>query len=248
MNNAASRTAPLVAAAPATAPLVAAQSKDPTLDVEQAAFTQNIQAVIGVDEVGRGALAGPVAVGAHAVFHGTREFPQGLRDSKLLSEKRRETLAPLVLDWGAGAVGYASPAEIDELGITRALGLAGRRALLQLHELLRTAGASVTVTEALILLDGKHDWLTPALKSPLNIHTRVGADRACASVAAASVRAKVERDTLMREADATHPGYAWSSNKGYGSRAHLDGLQKLGLTDLHRKSFLRAYQPKPAEQ
>lgn len=210
-----------------------ALSKDPTLDVELALFSTGFEWVIGIDEVGRGAIAGPVAVGAHAVRIGTAAFPLGLRDSKLLSEKRREALAPLVGEWGPGAVGFASAVEIDRFGITAMLGEAGRRALLALHD------EGVPVESAAILLDGKHDWLSLALKKPLNVQTRVGADRACASVAAASVRAKVERDAVMREADAAYPGYAWASNKGYGAAAHYAGLAELGLTELHRSSWIK---------
>ncbi len=206
--------------------------KDPTLDVELGCFDEGFDLVIGVDEVGRGAVAGPVAVGVHAVVRGTCEFPEGLRDSKLLSEKRREAMAPLVRGWGAGAVGFASAEEIDEHGIGAMLGEAGRRALLELH------AAGVAVERALILLDGSHDWLTPALRSPLRVRTRVGADRSCASVAAASVRAKVERDALMREAHEAHPEYGWSSNKGYGSRAHYEGITARGLTELHRHTWI----------
>lgn len=209
-----------------------APSRDPSLEFELECFAAGVGLVIGIDEVGRGAIAGPVAVGAHAVLVGTCDFPDGLRDSKLLSEKRREALAPLVVEWGLGAVGYASSAEIDEHGISWALGAAGRRALLALHE------AGAPVARAVVLVDGKHDWLSPALRSPLNVTTRVGADRACASVAAASVRAKVERDGLMRSADAEHPGYAWASNKGYGSQAHYEGIAEFGLAPLHRRSFI----------
>lgn len=211
---------------------MADSARDPSLAYESSCFSAGAAAVIGVDEVGRGAIAGPVAVGAHVVLAGTAAFPTGLRDSKLLSEKRRETLAPLVAEWGAGAVGYASAEEIDAHGIVWALGAAGRRALLALHE----AGAPVEL--AVVLVDGKHDWLTPALRRPLNVRTQVGADRACVSVAAASVRAKVERDALMRAADAEHPGYAWAANKGYGAQAHYAGIAAQGLSPLHRRSFI----------
>lgn len=208
-------------------------SKDPSLEFETACFAAGTRLVIGVDEVGRGAIAGPVAVGVHAVYAGTDEFPTGLRDSKLLSERRRESLAPLVVEWGRGAVGYASAGEIDERGITWALGEAGRRALLSLHE------AGLPVAEALILVDGKHDWLSPALRSPLTVRTRIGADRACASVAAASVRAKVERDALMRAAHEEEPHYAWSSNKGYGAKSHYEGIARHGLSTLHRRTWIK---------
>ncbi len=207
--------------------------KDPTLEAELALFGEGARLVIGVDEVGRGAVAGPVAVGVHAVLAGTEGFPEGLRDSKLLSEKRREAMAPLVRAWGVGAVGFASAEEIDARGITAMLGEAARRALLILH------GLGIPVDRSVILLDGSHDWLTPVLRSPLDVRTRVGADRACASVAAASVRAKVDRDALMREAHEAHPVYAWESNKGYGSRAHYDGIAEHGLTELHRHTWIR---------
>lgn len=208
--------------------------KDPTLDFERELWALGAPVVIGLDEVGRGAVAGPVAVGAHAVLAGTTEFPAGLRDSKLLSEKRRALVAPLVAEWGVGTVGYVSAAEIDAHGITAALGEAARRALLDLH------ARGIDVTQAAIILDGSQDWLTPMLKAPLNIRTRVGADRLCASVAAASVGAKVSRDQLMCEADEAHPEYAWASNKGYGSAAHYAGIAAHGLTELHRHAWIKS--------
>ena len=210
-----------------------ANPKDPTLDTESSLFASGAQIVIGIDEVGRGAIAGPVAVGVHAVLAGTNEFPAGLRDSKLLSEKRRDAVAPLVLEWGAGAVGFASAEEIDELGIGPCLAEAARRALLELH------GRGIPVDASVILLDGSHDWLSPALKRPLDVRTKVGADRACASVAAASVRAKVARDALMREAHEAHPEYGWDSNKGYGAKAHFAAISAHGLTDLHRATWIK---------
>lgn len=208
-------------------------TKDPTLEFELACFEAGAPLVIGIDEVGRGAIAGPVAVGVHAVLAGVASFPEGLRDSKLLSEKRREYLAPLVSEWGAGAVGYASAAEIDAQGITWALGEAGRRALLTLHE------SGLAVTEAVVLVDGKHDWLSPVLRSPLNVRTMVGGDRMVAAVAAASVRAKVDRDAVMRAAHENEPHYGWASNKGYGASAHYDGIASHGLSALHRKTWIK---------
>ncbi|MFC6235867.1 ribonuclease HII, partial [Leucobacter soli] len=117
-------------------------------------------------------------------------------------------------------------------GIVAMLGEAARRALLELHEL------GVPVDRAVILLDGSHDWLSPVLRRPLDVRTRVGADRACASVSAASVRAKVARDALMRDAHEVHPHYGWASNKGYGAHAHYAGIDAHGLTPLHRRSFI----------
>lgn len=208
-------------------------TKDPTLTLEQElCATGEFSAVIGVDEAGRGAIAGPVAVGVHTVIAGTNEFPSNLRDSKLLSEARREALFPMIEQWGPGAVGYASAREIDEQGITAMLALAARRALLELHE------SGVDVNRALILLDGNHDWLSPALRRPLRVVVKTGADRAHASVAAASLRAKVSRDRLMQVSHDEHPAYEWHRNKGYGSAAHYTAIREHGLTPLHRATWI----------
>ena len=207
----------------------------PTLDHETQLYGGGARFVIGCDEVGRGAIAGPVAVGLCVVDVSVGAMPEGLRDSKLLSEKRREALAPLAASWALfSAVGLATAKEVDEVGIIAALGLAGKRALLSLHE------AGALVRESVILLDGSHDWLTPALQSPVRLTTRVKADRDCASVAAASVVAKVHRDRLMIDAHDSTPGYGWSSNKGYGSADHFAAIAQLGATDFHRRTWLHA--------
>jgi ribonuclease HII len=207
----------------------------PTLEFEARLHDSGARFVIGCDEVGRGAIAGPVAVGLCIVDVTVGVMPVGLRDSKLLSEKRREELAPLAASWALfSAVGLATAAEVDEVGIIVALGRAGKRALGLLHE----AGASIR--ESVILLDGSHDWLTPALQSPLRLTTRVKADRDCASVAAASVVAKVHRDRLMIDAHRASPGYGWASNKGYGSADHFAAIAELGATDFHRRTWLHA--------
>ena len=207
---------------------------DPTLEVEAALHESGHRYVIGCDEVGRGAIAGPVAVGLAVVDRGGGVHPLGLRDSKMLAEKRREELAPLAASWALfTAVGLATAEEVDRIGIIAALGLAGKRALMTLHEV----GASIR--ESVILLDGSHDWLTPALASPLPVRTRVKADQDCSSVAAASVVAKVHRDRLMIEADAVTPGYGWSGNKGYGSAAHFEAIERLGPSAMHRRTWLK---------
>ena len=140
---------------------------DPSLRLERAMHRDGVKYVIGCDEVGRGAIAGPVAVGFSVIGVGVRKHPDGLRDSKMLSEKRREQLAPLALEWSLFAtVGLASAAEVDSIGIMAALGLAGRRALAQLRE----AGAAIH--ESVVLLDGSYDWLTPALAKPPRQTTR----------------------------------------------------------------------------
>jgi ribonuclease HII len=207
----------------------------PTLDVEAQLHGGGARFVIGCDEVGRGAIAGPVAVGLCVVDVSVGAMPEGLRDSKLLSEKRREVLAPLAASWALfSAVGLATAGEVDEVGIIAALGLAGKRALISLHD------AGARIRESVILLDGSHDWLTPALQSPLRLTTRVKADRDCASVAAASVVAKVHRDRLMIDAHDATPGYGWASNKGYGSADHFAAIAELGATDFHRRTWLHA--------
>lgn len=214
-------------------------SSVPTLRHERSLMRDGARMVIGCDEVGRGAIAGPVGVGLSVVHEHTRSAPVGLRDSKLLSEPRREELFPAVQVWTREhAVGLATNEEVEQIGIIRALGLAASRAL----EALLAGGADVR--DAVVLLDGSHDWLTPAL-SPSNralglkVTTKVKADRTCAAVAAASVLAKVTRDRMMIESDGVHPGYLWWSNKGYASAEHYAAIDRLGPSALHRWSWLR---------
>lgn len=204
--------------------------------------------VAGMDEVGRGALAGPVSVGVCVVDAATGTCPVGLTDSKVLTARARTEYLPLIDAWAlAYAVGSATPAEIDALGIIRALRLAGQRAL---TEVARVVGAVDVV-----LLDGSHDWLTepePDLLSllddapeapaprgyhPPRVHTRVKADLSCASVAAASVVAKCARDAEMTSLAKVHPEYGWVGNKGYGSSQHVAALTTLGPSPLHRVSW-----------
>ncbi|MDY7544263.1 MULTISPECIES: ribonuclease HII [unclassified Cryobacterium] len=206
---------------------------DPTLEVELGLLAEGATCVIGCDEVGRGALAGPVGVGVAAIDGTLGTMPVGLRDSKMLSQPRREALAPLAVAWVLhSAVGLASAREVDEIGIIAALGLAGKRALAELF------AAGVDVRGSVVLLDGNDDYLNKALATPLSVLTRIKADQDCASVSAASVIAKVHRDRLMIEADAVTPGYGWAGNKGYGSAEHMAAIGRLGPTGLHRKSWL----------
>ncbi|MCS5733020.1 ribonuclease HII [Herbiconiux daphne] len=210
---------------------------DPTLAFERKLLGRQDGVIIGCDEVGRGALAGPVAVGLCVVeVRRSTRVPKGLRDSKMLSEQRREELAPVAGRWGvAHAVGYASAFEIDALGITACLGLAGQRALTEL------IAAGVDVQSATVLLDGNFDYLSRAISTPLTVRTRIKADRDCASVAAASVLSKVARDRMMIEHDDVFPGYGWARNKGYGSEEHRSGILSLGATDLHRHTWLSSF-------
>jgi ribonuclease HII len=190
--------------------------------------------------VGRGSLAGPVSVGVVVVDVSTRSAPRGVADSKLLAPAARVALLPALRRWGvARAVGHASAAEIDAVGIIAALRMAGTRALASVA---REVGAVDVV-----LLDGSHDWLSapaqgdlfedePVLSGP-RVHLRVKADRTCASVAAASVLAKCERDAMMVDLAPDHPEYRWDENKGYASPEHMAALRELGPSVLHRRSW-----------
>lgn len=221
-------------------------SPAPTLEAERALAARRgpgRRLVVGIDEVGRGALAGPVAVGACAIeiLDGrTPQLPDGVRDSKKLTARRREALVDPIRTSAAGAsVGWASPAEIDELGIMPALTRAALRAL-----------DALALEIDAILLDGDVDVLTAALTTaerpaPL-VELRVAADRDCASVAAASILAKVARDAWMVEIDAEAPDYCWASNKGYGSAAHREAIDRLGASEHHRRSWRLGSAPRPA--
>ena len=207
---------------------------DPTLATERKLLRSGHAVVVGCDEVGRGAIAGPVAVGMTAIDQRRRRIPDGLRDSKMLSQARREALAPVAARWAVhSAVGLAGPEEIDDVGIIVALGRAGARALAALCQ-------AVELTDAVILLDGSHDWLTRAIDVEVAVITRVKADQDCGSVAAASVLAKVHRDRLMIEAHDGAPVYGWSGNKGYGSSAHLAAIAEHGAHMWHRHTWLKS--------
>lgn len=211
----------------------------PRLTVERRLLREHAL-VIACDEVGRGALAGPVAVGAVAVdaARARRRVPEGLRDSKLVPELRRPAVAERAAAWvGASAVGWASAAEIDEVGIIRALGLAALRAV----DGLRTAG--VVPEEAVVILDGNHDYITPAGGGALRVQPIVKADRDCASAAAASVLAKVARDDLMVRLHDDLPVYRWAHNKGYASADHRSAIRSHGLSIHHRASWAIADAP-----
>ncbi|WP_350352418.1 ribonuclease HII [Microbacterium sp. A8/3-1] len=190
--------------------------------------------IISLDEVGRGALAGPVAVGA-AVMDAAgarRRVPEGLRDSKLVTEKRRPEVAARAAAWvQASAVGWASAAEIDEVGIMRALGLAASRAVQAVVD------QGVGVENALVLLDGNHDYVSKVHPVPLRVRPVIKADRDCASVSAASVIAKVARDGLMTELHGSHSEYQWDRNKGYASLEHREAIRAVGLSPFHRASW-----------
>jgi ribonuclease HII len=210
-----------------------------SLRAERQLLREGATVVCGVDEVGRGALSGPVTVGVVLVDARMRSLP-GVRDSKLLTPIARQALVPRIQRWAVGyAVGHASAAEIDQVGIIAALRRAGLRAL-----------AALPVRPDAILLDGSHDWLTPPGQGSLldepdadggagigPVTTRVKADLTCASVAAASVLAKTERDAIMKALAREHPAYGWADNKGYASPEHVAALQERGPCEWHRRSW-----------
>jgi ribonuclease HII len=210
-----------------------------SLGYESALWDAGALIVIGIDEVGRGALAGPVSVGLVAVAR-CDAWPDGLADSKQLTARAREALIAPLAAFGVGrTVGHASAAEIDQLGIIGALRLAGVRGLAALAQ-------EGIVAEA-VLLDGTHDWLTAPPADLFSVVTDdvqtppvtmvVRGDGLCASIAAASVIAKVERDAIMRAAHVEHPHFGWEGNKGYGAAAHLDAIREHGTSPWHRVSW-----------
>ncbi|HCS61618.1 MAG TPA: ribonuclease HII, partial [Microbacterium sp.] len=159
-------------------------------------------------------------------------------DSKLVSEKRRPDVALRAAAWvQASAVGWASAAEVDAGGIMRALGLAASRAI----DGVVAQGAALERT--LVILDGNHDYVSRVHAVPLQVRSVVKGDRDCASVSAASVIAKVARDTYMAELHADHPLYQWDRNKGYASAEHRAAIRSGGLSPFHRASWAIADAP-----
>ncbi|MBM6588575.1 ribonuclease HII [Brevibacterium sp. RIT 803] len=222
------------------------------LSCERALLAEGYEFVIGIDEVGRGALAGPVSVGV-ALFDlrelTDAEVPAGIHDSKQLSALSRQTATDRVNGWArATAVGSTTPSELDELGMTMALNLAGRRALSDM--LMPLLGSAVLPPSTMVLLDGKHDWLSapltldclgifgPAADLELpQVRTVIKGDGSVPVIAAASIVAKVHRDEAMIALAEAHPQYGWESNVGYGTMRHRRGIADFGPSIHHRRSF-----------
>lgn len=212
----------------------------PSLDSERRIFERGNRFVIGIDEVGRGAIAGPVAVGVSLIDKtnpALEAWPEKLQDSKLMTPKSRSEIASPLMDWVSSyAVGFSTNKEIDELGISEALRLAAGSAL---DELFRDAKTRKSIAEdgAVILLDGSQNWLGK-VSYGLDVQVQVKADTNCVSVAAAAVLAKITRDSLMQELDTQNPGYGLAGHKGYASAAHIAALRALGPTAIHRVTWL----------
>lgn len=197
-------------------------TKLPTVDVETELLSGTCHIIVGVDEVGRGAWAGPLTVGAVAVGASElRRLPRGVRDSKSLTPMQRASLFdPLTEAVLAYAFGHVSASECDALGMSRALVLAAKRAL-----------SSLRTDFDAVLIDGSIDY------TETNARCIVRGDEQCALVASASVLAKVTRDEWMIDAAIAHPEYGFEHNKGYVSAGHRAAVERFGLSAIHRRSW-----------
>jgi ribonuclease HII len=192
----------------------------PTLHVERELWDAGHEVVVGVDEVGKGAWAGPLTVGAAVLPRDRRVYR--VRDSKQLTEAAREALFDRVANWCvAWSVGHASAAECDELGMSAAQRLAARRAL-----------DALGVAPQRVLVDGRWDFIGGGIT-----RTIVKGDATCLSISAASILAKVSRDRIMRATAPQYEPFAFDRNKGYPSPEHQDALREHGPTDIHRRSW-----------
>jgi ribonuclease HII len=205
--------------------VVPARKTYPTLRLERQMWEAGDRVVCGIDEVGRGAWAGPVTVGAVVP---APEHLRGVRDSKQLTRPERERAARAVRTWAvAVGVGHATHEECDELGMTEALRTAAMRALAQLD----TQGYAPDR----IVLDGKHDYLGLGAR---RVTTVVKGDASCLAVAAASCVAKVTRDQMMVQEARHYPQYDFESNVGYPAPAHKAALAGYGPSAIHRRSWI----------
>lgn len=194
----------------------------PTLDIENSLIAQGYQLIAGVDEVGRGSWVGPVVAGA-VILPQNCSLPKFLRDSKLLSKKQRESVCEEVKQLATGiGIGMVELSIINEIGIGKATQLAFRRAI-----------RALPVKPNFIIIDAFYiDRLQKKVQKPI-----MNGDKICASIAAASVVAKVFRDNLLDQLHLEAPQYKWNLNKGYGTVAHRLAIKEYGLSPYHRTSF-----------
>lgn len=193
-------------------------------EIENAHFEKGIEIICGVDEAGRGPLAGPVCAAAVILPKGL-EIP-GLNDSKKLTDKKRRELMPIIKEQAlAYGIAFASHEEIDRINILQATFLAMERALAQLN-----------IKPDLALIDGNRQK-----DFGINVETVIKGDSRSANIAAASVLAKVTRDDYMETMAQEYPGYGFEVHKGYGTKAHYEALRNLGASPIHRMSFLKKF-------
>jgi ribonuclease HII len=205
-------------------PVAVTRATRPTLRLERKCWEAGDRLGCGIDEVGRGAWAGPVTV---AAVIPAPEHLRGIRDSKMLTPEQRDVAAARVRRWArAWAIGHASPEECDELGMTAALRTAGARALADL--------AARGFEPDRVILDGNHDYLGLGTR----VTTVIKGDATCLTVAAASCIAKVARDTLMAGEAEHFPAYGFESNRGYPAPVHKAALHAWGPTTIHRRSWV----------
>ena len=210
----------------------------PTIEFERSITDRRY--LIGIDEVGRGAIAGPVAVGAFIVDLSTlteEAIPPKLKDSKLMTEKaRNDVFLDLETRTPGYAVGYVDAKTIDERGIVWSLANAAVDALTKLSAL-EEIKVAIAENQVAILLDGTHNWLESVV-SRIPITVRPKADRDCFSVSAAAVLAKVSRDRLMTRLAESYPSYGLEGHKGYASAMHMAAIREHGPSEIHRVSWL----------
>ena len=193
-------------------------------EIENGYFAQGVTVICGVDEAGRGPLAGPVCAAAVILPKGL-EIP-GLNDSKKLTDKRRRELMPIIKEQAlAYGIAFATHEEIDQINILQATFLAMERAMAQLE-----------IKPELALIDGNRQK-----DFGINVETVVKGDSRSANIAAASVLAKVTRDDYMEAMAAEYPGYGFEVHKGYGTKAHYEALRALGPSPIHRMTFLKKF-------
>ena len=193
-------------------------------EIEKSNFEKGIVTICGVDEAGRGPLAGPVCAAA-VILPSCLEI-SGLNDSKKLTDKRRRELAPIIKEQAlAYGIAFASHEEIDEINILQATFLAMERALAQLK-----------IQPELALIDGNRQK-----DFGINVETVIKGDSRSANIAAASVLAKVTRDDYMEAMALEYPGYGFEIHKGYGTKAHYEALRGLGPSPIHRMTFLKKF-------
>ena len=196
----------------------------PSLAIEKQLWENGFQAVVGLDEVGRGSWAGPLAVGAAVLPMTTRV--NGVRDSKMLTEREREALYGRLASWcRAWSVGMVSHAECDEIGMSAAQKLAAKRAI-----------DGLGLTPDMVLIDGNWDFVSESI-GPGKTKLIVKGDATCLSISTASVLAKVTRDRVMRSEDENFPAFNFADNKGYPCPRHKMALQAHGPSSIHRRSW-----------